>query len=86
MDIERVVSEAQAAVSQVQDEVALDEVRVRYLGKKGELTALLKSLGSLDAEERPVQHVEDKQIEGGCGQPECGALDPMIHVAAYRRR
>ncbi len=54
MDIERVVSEAQAAVSQVQDEAALDEVRVRYLGKKGELTALLKSLGSLDAEERPV--------------------------------
>ena len=39
MDIERVVSEAQAAVSQVQDEAALDEVRVRYLGKKGELTA-----------------------------------------------
>ena len=54
MDIERVVSEAQAAVSQVQDEAALDEVRVRYLGKKGELTALLKSLGSLDADERPV--------------------------------
>lgn len=54
MDIERVVSEAQAAVSQVQDEAALDEVRVRYLGKKGELTALLKSLGSLDAQERPV--------------------------------
>jgi phenylalanyl-tRNA synthetase alpha chain len=54
MDIERVVSEAQVAVSQVQDEAALDEVRVRYLGKKGELTALLKSLGSLDADERPV--------------------------------
>lgn len=54
MDIERVVSEAQAAVSQVQDEAALDEVRVRYLGKKGELTALLKSLGSLNAQERPV--------------------------------
>lgn len=54
MDIERVVSEAEAAVGQAKDEAALDEVRVRYLGKKGEVTALLKSLGSLEAEERPV--------------------------------
>ena len=32
---------------------ALDEVRVRYLGKKGALTQLLKQLGTLSAEERP---------------------------------
>lgn len=31
----------------------LDDVRVQYLGKKGELTALLKGLGKLSAEERP---------------------------------
>ena len=33
---------------------ALQELRVRYLGKKGELTALLKSLGGLPPEERPL--------------------------------
>ena len=32
----------------------LDELRVKYLGKKGELTAVLKQMGSLSAEERPV--------------------------------
>lgn len=33
---------------------ALDEVRVRYLGKKGEITEQLKQLGSLSAEQRPA--------------------------------
>ena len=32
----------------------LDEVRVKYLGKKGELTSILRSMGSLAPEERPV--------------------------------
>ncbi len=32
---------------------ALDAVRVKYLGKKGELTAVLKQMGGLSAEERP---------------------------------
>ena len=32
----------------------LDALRVRFLGKKGELTAVLKQMGKLSAEERPV--------------------------------
>lgn len=32
----------------------LEELRVKYLGKKGELTALTRQMGSLSAEERPV--------------------------------
>ena len=32
----------------------LDEVRVKYLGKKGELTAILRGMGSLAPEERPI--------------------------------
>ena len=32
----------------------LDELRVKYLGKKGELTALLKMMGGLSKEERPI--------------------------------
>lgn len=32
----------------------LDALRVKYLGKKGELTAILKQMGKLSAEERPV--------------------------------
>ncbi len=47
----------QAAVQEleaIQDLKLLDTVRVKYLGKKGELTAILKQMGSLTAEERPV--------------------------------
>lgn len=33
---------------------ALEQARVKYLGKKGELTAILKQMGGLSAEERPV--------------------------------
>ena len=47
-------AEALAAIAQVEDAAALDALRVRYLGKKGELTALLKQMGSLSPEERPV--------------------------------
>ena len=36
------------------DAKELDSIRVRYLGKKGELTAILKQMGKLSPEERPV--------------------------------
>ncbi|SDN13284.1 phenylalanine--tRNA ligase subunit alpha [Vreelandella arcis] len=48
------VSEARDAIQAAHNVAALDEVRVRYLGKKGEMTALLKGLGKLSAEERPA--------------------------------
>ena len=48
------VSEARDAIQASQDVAALEELRVRYLGKKGEVTALLKGLGKLSAEERPA--------------------------------
>ncbi len=54
MDIDNILQRARDEVANSADEQALDEVRVRYLGKKGELTALLKSLGQLDAAERPA--------------------------------
>ncbi len=46
--------EALAAVAAATDEKLLDEVRVKYLGKKGELTAILKQMGGLSPEERPI--------------------------------
>ena len=32
----------------------LEQLRVKYLGKKGELTAILRQMGKLSAEERPI--------------------------------
>ncbi len=53
MNVGQVLKNAETEVGQVRDEAGLEHVRVRYLGKKGELTALLKSLGRMDANERP---------------------------------
>ncbi len=46
--------EARAAVDAAADLEELKGLKVRYLGKKGELTALLRGLGSVPAEERPL--------------------------------
>jgi phenylalanyl-tRNA synthetase alpha chain len=48
------VARALADIDASADLVALDEVRVRVLGKKGLLTELLKGLGALSAAERPA--------------------------------
>ena len=50
----KIKSEALAAISGSADNAALDQIRVKFLGKKGELTAVLKQMGKLSAEERPV--------------------------------
>ena len=41
-------------IALVADNEGIEALRVKYLGKKGELTAILRSMGSLSAEERPV--------------------------------
>ncbi|WP_114418799.1 phenylalanine--tRNA ligase subunit alpha [Marinospirillum perlucidum] len=51
--LEARVKQALDQLAQANDSQALDQLRVQYLGKKGELTSLLKSLGQLPAEERP---------------------------------
>jgi len=53
-EIEGLLNRAQAAICAAGDLAALELVRVQYLGKKGEVTALLKKLGSLPAGERPA--------------------------------
>ena len=45
---------SRALIVEATDMEALEALRVRYLGKKGELTAMLKQMGKLSAEERPI--------------------------------
>lgn len=45
---------ALSAIESTADERTLDQLRVDYLGKKGQLTELLKGLGKLPAEQRPA--------------------------------
>ena len=52
--LEKIRQEALDALSKASDTNELDALRVRFLGKKGELTGVLKSMGKLSSEERPV--------------------------------
>mgnify|MGYP001290142206 FL=1 len=56
-------AEATAAIQSAADPVALDKLRVEWLGKKGRVTDLLKSLGKLDAEERPKVGAEINAVK-----------------------
>ncbi len=52
--LENIRQQALAALDAAQTPAALEELRVSLLGKKGELTAVLKQMGRLTPEERPV--------------------------------
>ena len=52
--LEQIRAEALSAFAESRTDQELDALRVKYLGKKGELTAVLKMMGKLSAEERPV--------------------------------
>ena len=52
--IDAIRAAAKAAIEKTASENEIEELRVKYLGKKGELTALLKQMGSLSPEERPA--------------------------------
>ena len=52
--LEKLRAESLAAINGAEDLDTLEALRVKYLGKKGEMTAVLKQMGKLSAEERPV--------------------------------
>ncbi|NND66093.1 MAG: phenylalanine--tRNA ligase subunit alpha [Halioglobus sp.] len=52
-NLEPLADKARTAIATAADGKALEQLRVDYLGKKGQITALLKGLGKLSAEERP---------------------------------
>ena len=52
--LEKIQAQAEQELSSCTDIKALDELRIKFLGKKGELTAILKQMGKLTPEERPV--------------------------------
>ena len=52
--LEQIRAAAESALKAAADESEIENLRVKYLGKKGELTAVLKQMGSLSPEERPA--------------------------------
>ena len=52
--LEALVKEAKLAIEKSEDLKSLDELRVKYLGKKGEITSLKKNISKLPNEEKPM--------------------------------
>ena len=53
--LNRIKKEALDAIASPEtDDAALESLRIKYLGKKGELTAVLRGMGALSPEERPI--------------------------------
>lgn len=86
--LETIRREALSALEQTKAAQDLEALRVKYLGKKGELTAVLKQMGRLSAEERPIMGQlanevretltdalarRQQAIAGGCAQRQAGS-------------
>ena len=52
--LKKITEEALSRIASCEDQAGLNEVRVAYLGKKGEITQLMKSMKDIPAEERPA--------------------------------
>ena len=57
-------SNAMAALNGADSLAVLEDLRIQYLGKKGELTAVMKGMGALSAEERPIIGQLANQVRG----------------------
>ncbi|NLN07845.1 MAG: phenylalanine--tRNA ligase subunit alpha [Firmicutes bacterium] len=52
--LQALAAQARAGIAAAKDAEELRQLQIRYLGKKGEITAVLRGMGQLPSEERPV--------------------------------
>lgn len=83
--LEQIRAQAAAALKNAADERSVDEIRIQFLGKKGELTSILKQMGSLSAEERPKMGQLANEIRGDIENTIAGTMAAMKKRALDRR-
>ncbi len=84
VDLDQLRGGAEAAIRSAPDSAELEELRVRYLGRKSELTGMLRSIGELPPEQRAVVHL--KLWEELTFEAIAEALDLPANTAASRYR
>ena len=84
-ELQRIKEVALTAIKAATNQQALQDVRVKYLGKKGEVTALLKGLGKLSPEERPKMGALVNAVRQAL-EEEIDALKTSMEVAAMNAR
>ncbi len=62
-ELQQILDDALRSFAAIEDAVELENAKARYLGKDGSLTALLKGLGRLSAEERPAAGARINQVK-----------------------
>ena len=60
--LELIAKEAESAINGAASLKELEEIKVRFLGKKGELTSILKMMGGLTPEERPIMGQKANEV------------------------
>ena len=84
--LEALAASARASILSAEGERALEDLRVRYLGKKGEISAVLRGMGQLSPEERPrvgevanrVRDQVEAQLEQARARIERAKLDAEL--------
>ena len=83
--LESIRQQALAALEDAATPAALEELRVKLLGKKGELTAVLKQMGKLSTEERPVMGQMANAVRAAI-EEKLEERKATIHAAAMEAR
>ena len=81
----KIKQDALSAFREARDAAGLDELRVKYLGKKGELTAVLKQMGRLSPEERPVMGQLANDVRAALEEA-LGDCSARLEAAALERK
>ena len=81
----KIRAEALSAFEGAADAAGLDALRVKYLGKKGELTSVLKMMGKLSPEERPVMGQLANDVRAAL-ENALEACSKKLEAAALERR
>jgi len=84
-DTVTLLDSALEAINAAADERALEQIRVEYLGKKGQLTELLKGLGKLAPEERPAAGERINQIKQQIQQALDSKRDILVEQALQQQ-
>ncbi|MDT8440824.1 MAG: phenylalanine--tRNA ligase subunit alpha [Desulfuromonadales bacterium] len=77
--------QAGASAAAVASEVELQQVKARFLGRKGEITAIMKGMGQLDAEQRPLVGALANEVKERLEQLFAERLVTLRHADEQRR-
>ncbi|AYB42556.1 phenylalanine--tRNA ligase subunit alpha [Paenibacillus lautus] len=83
--LEALKQEALAQLQDVADPQQLNDLRVKYLGKKGALTEILRGMGALSAEERPVIGQVANDVRGAIEEVISGKQEAFLQQETEER-